>query len=396
MKNTWLALFCMVCITRAEAQQKVVIIGSSTAEGWFASSGHSFVERLQAHYPMHTFINLAYRGTNTYQAREESFPGKPATDPLRNVLAALSLDPDIILVAYPTNDVTAGFTNEETINNLKNIDSSILARGKLAFFIGTQPRDFPVAGKRAQLATQNSMIMSALGIQAINVYPELVGADGYIASSVAYGDGIHLNDEGHRRVFQKVVDKNMFQSNYLLPVRLTRFVTELQGSAVSLSWETASEQNTDRFSIERSSNGGRFRSIGTVKAKGNTNKPAAYNFRDNAPAEGTNDYRLAMVDRDGKTKHSKTVRIKIGSAAKTRAYPIPASSMLNVSTTQPPNTEIRFMVVDALGNPVLSESHRSNSGKHTCHLNVSSLRPGSYQLLVRSANGTERIPFVKH
>lgn len=399
MKNTFIFLLYICFALQAQGQKKVVVIGSSTAQGWFASPGNSFVERLQAYYPTHTFTNLALQGTNTYQAREESstIPGKPAADPVRNIKAALDLDPDIILVSYPSNDVVSGYTNEETLNNLRNIDSSVLARGKQVFFIGTQPRDIAEA-LRIQLETQNGLIITAFPTKSINVYPELVRSGGFIALDVRYldingnPDGIHLNDEGHRRIFEKV----KLSLNSVLPVILTRFSVDRQGSGALLTWETASEQNSYRFDIERSSNGSRFTFIGTVRAKGTSNTPSTYSFRDNAPSEGINEYRLAMVDQDSRLKHSRTVRIRFGMASETRAYPIPAISTLTVSTAQPPNTEIRITMVDALGRTVMSSVHRNTGGRNQYTLDVSSLKTGKYHLLVSSPNGTERIPFLKH
>jgi lysophospholipase L1-like esterase len=399
MKNTFFLLLYICFALQARAQKKVVVIGSSTALGWFASSGNSFVERLQANYPTHTFTNLALQGTNTYQAREESstIPGKPAADPLRNIKAALDLNPDIILVSYPTNDVVSGFTNEETINNLKNIDSSVLARGKQVFFIGTQPRDIAEA-LRIQLETQNELIITAFPTKSINVYPELVRSGGFIALDVRYldingnPDGIHLNDEGHRRIFEKV----KLSLNSVLPVILTRFSVDRQGSGALLTWETASEQNSDRFDIERSSNSSRFSSIGTVRAMGQSNRPMNYSFRDDSPAQGINDYRLNMIDIDGKKAYSKSVRIKVSSASSTKAYPIPASSLLHVSTTQPPNTEVKIMVMDMQGKLLQTQTHRSHGGHNTYQLQVGSLRSGTYQLLISSSKGTERLSFMKH
>jgi len=400
MKNTFFLLLYTCLALQAWAQKKVVVIGSSTALGWFASSGNSFVERLQAYYPTHTITNLALQGTNTYQARAESstLPGKPAADPARNITAALALNPDIILVAYPTNDVAIGYTNEETINNLKNLDSSAQVAGKTIFFIGTQPRDFVDADKRAQLEVQNNLILSEFPTKSINVYPELVRSGGFIALDVRWldvngnPDGIHLNDEGHRRIFEKV----KLSLNTVLPVILTGFSVDQQGAGMLLTWETASEQNSDRFQVERASNGSQFASIGTVRAMGHSNRRTAYSFRDHSPSEGVNEYRLAMIDRDGRMAYSKTARIRFGMASETRAYPIPAISTLTVSTVQPPNTEIRIMVVDALGRTVMSSVHRNTGGKNLYMLDVSNLNTGNYHVLVHSNLGTEKIPFMKH
>lgn len=85
-----------------------------------------------------------------------------------------------------------------------------------------------------------------------------------------------------------------------LPVGLTSFEVDAESNRSKITWTTATEQNNDRFDIQRSTDGRTFISIGTVKGKGTTSEPQSYLFYDHNPAAGINYYRLVQHDLDGK------------------------------------------------------------------------------------------------
>ena len=87
-----------------------------------------------------------------------------------------------------------------------------------------------------------------------------------------------------------------------LPVRLTAFAAEAQGSAaVLLRWATATEENNREFVVQRSLNGREFTAIGTVAGRGSTTTPQAYTFTDRElpTRQALLYYRLRQVDTDG-------------------------------------------------------------------------------------------------
>ncbi|MDQ2769052.1 MAG: FG-GAP-like repeat-containing protein [Bacteroidota bacterium] len=142
-----------------------------------------------------------------------------------------------------------------------------------------------------------------------------------------------------------------------LPVELTAFTATLQGSAVQLKWATASEKNSDRFEVERSSNGRDFGRVGTVAAQGTSTAPTAYALLDDQlPATAPLlYYRLRQVDRDGTFSYSpvRTVQRAINTTPQLLAYPNPARDavrvqLLNLVPTAP------LELFDALGRRVLS------------------------------------------
>jgi hypothetical protein len=89
-----------------------------------------------------------------------------------------------------------------------------------------------------------------------------------------------------------------------LPVKVVNFAARKIDNTVKLSWQTASENNSDHFVIERSRPNGAFIKIGEVNAAGTSNQLLDYQFIDNQPDKGYNLYRLRQVDKDNKFEYS--------------------------------------------------------------------------------------------
>ncbi len=100
-----------------------------------------------------------------------------------------------------------------------------------------------------------------------------------------------------------------FSASGILPVKLIAFNAVLDNKKVNCTWETASEINNDYFTIERSSDGNHFESIGTVKGKGNSSTNTRYSFTDNNPFDGISYYRLKQTDFDNAYTYSAIQRV---------------------------------------------------------------------------------------
>lgn len=125
----------------------------------------------------------------------------------------------------------------------------------------------------------------------------------------------------------------------ILPVQFESFTISGDKSKVQLDWKTTSEQNADKFIIERSGNGVAFTSIGSVTAKNGAFN--AYTFFDNDPLPGKNYYRLKQLDKNQSSKISK-VLIYTSNVGKLNLYPNPAKDVVYVEHS------------NAIGNEMLS------------------------------------------
>ncbi|HEX2535653.1 MAG TPA: hypothetical protein VHK69_18055, partial [Chitinophagaceae bacterium] len=98
----------------------------------------------------------------------------------------------------------------------------------------------------------------------------------------------------------------------LLPVTFLRFTGAPAAGGIQLQWATATEEQSDRFEVERSADGRSFTQIGSVQAAGSSNLRNDYAFTDNSPLAGTQHYRLKQVDTDGTFSYSSTVTVRYG------------------------------------------------------------------------------------
>lgn len=96
-----------------------------------------------------------------------------------------------------------------------------------------------------------------------------------------------------------------------LPVELLGFQAKFNRNLeVELYWATASEINSDYFTVERSANGYEWSSILFRKAAGNSNQVIQYNDVDRHPLEAISYYRLQQTDYDGTYSTSHVVAIQ--------------------------------------------------------------------------------------
>lgn len=114
-----------------------------------------------------------------------------------------------------------------------------------------------------------------------------------------------------------------------LPVKLVSFTGKrFSNDKIHLTWNTASENNTDYFNVQRSPDGAEFSTITRIEAHGSGNN--SYSSEDNNPL-AVNYYRLQMVDRDNKTDYSETIRIEDAvSNTATTIYPNPAKGQVTL------------------------------------------------------------------
>lgn len=164
-----------------------------------------------------------------------------------------------------------------------------------------------------------------------------------------------------------------------LPVTLLSFTGEAADGYNRLSWETAGEQNNDRFELERGTDGVRFGLAGTIPSKapgGNSGARISYTFDDRNLDAPVYFYRLKQVDKDGKATYSPTVRLenqRIG-AGDISLFPNPAKDRLHVSVN---GRTGMLQVLDISGKTLLKSVQADGQ---TTSVNLGSLPAGVYML----------------
>ena len=178
----------------------------------------------------------------------------------------------------------------------------------------------------------------------------------------------------------------------IVPVEISEFNANQQGSKVALDWTTASEVNSSKFEIEKKETGSNiFRSIEEVKAAGNSTTSQVYGpyYDYNVKYGNSYTYRLKMIDKDGTSSHSQervvSLKGEAGTLTVVSVGPNPSKDKselrLNLGSTMPLTIEL----YDMAGNQVKTIYTGSQvSGESRYEINVNGLSSGIYNIVVRS------------
>jgi acyl-CoA thioesterase I len=196
----------------------IVIIGSSTAAGVGATpSDSAWVNRVRLATLTNKrslyFINLAVAGYTTYQGMPNGYNmvNRPAVDTARNITKALSYKPSLVMITYPTNDVANNYTDDEIMDNYKQM-VYLLDSAKVKYIVfGTQPRNFTEAAQRERLKTLNDKIKTTYAAHLNDNFDAFATSELMIKPELSYGDGVHLNNAGHYIIVQSVLTNTIFQ-----------------------------------------------------------------------------------------------------------------------------------------------------------------------------------------
>lgn len=203
---------------------RIVILGSSTAAGTGPSSSDSaWVNRfrvwMESLNPGNEVINRAQGGYTTYRSMPTGYQppaNRPDPDTTKNITYALSLSPDAIVVNYPSNDVSSGFTVAEQMDNLDTIVGHANAANVPIWICTTQPKDFSIASGNIQKQMDvRDSIFARYGAFAVDFWTGFADSNNQLAAWCD-ADGTHMNDAGHKVLFERVRDANipgyLFQS----------------------------------------------------------------------------------------------------------------------------------------------------------------------------------------
>ncbi|MDI1354869.1 MAG: T9SS type A sorting domain-containing protein [bacterium] len=140
-----------------------------------------------------------------------------------------------------------------------------------------------------------------------------------------------------------------------LPLELISFKASVCESAVCLRWITATEKNTDKFIVQRSSDGVSWKEIATVKAANNSQQVLYYSAKDNYPNNGISYYQLKALDLDQTFDFSPIVSVDNSHDEGVRllVYPNPSDGNIQVEiVSEGINQKAHLLIIDAAGSTV--------------------------------------------
>lgn len=176
-----------------------------------------------------------------------------------------------------------------------------------------------------------------------------------------------------------------------LPVELLHFTAnELRGE-VLLSWATASEQDNDHFTVERSADLMEWSTVLQMPGAGNSTVRLDYTALDQRPLTGTSYYRLRQTDNDGASSVSRSVPVSIRATDTTPPpFPNPATDAFTVLF---PGRVEPFDLVDVLGRPAHPVMVRYQEDRAV--VDVSALPAGTYMLRFADGRAGQRVQVVR-
>jgi hypothetical protein len=181
-----------------------------------------------------------------------------------------------------------------------------------------------------------------------------------------------------------------------LPISLISFDAKPTfDNSINLTWQTASEENNDYFSIEHSIDGISFREIETQAGNGTTNAIQSYSFLHEEIESGLHYYRLKQVDFDEKFGYSNIITTTIKrSNDEVILTPNPTSNVILIQTKTPFERDADFQILNMQGQVVLSSILQE--GTDNLEVNVSNFPVGIYYLQLFVDNEVMMKKIIKH
>jgi|GEM_PF-1831870 len=182
-----------------------------------------------------------------------------------------------------------------------------------------------------------------------------------------------------------------------LPVEWVSFDAQNAGAQVQVSWTTATEINSDYFTVERSADGLNFQKLLKIQAAGNSLGLRQYQALDDQPLIGISYYRLRQADLDGSESLTPIVAVQRGQTASSTAavWPNPTSGLLQWSGNVSRNGVYTVSVMNLTGVEVLRQTLDLEAGVQSFGLDISAFPQGSYLLRVQGADEVRTSRVVK-
>lgn len=187
-----------------------------------------------------------------------------------------------------------------------------------------------------------------------------------------------------------VYEFQLYGTEIILPIHLSDFTAQINNKNVDVSWK-ASLDHSSVFEVERSTDGVRFSTVGTLSAANGTNGQfESFSFRDAAPLPGKGYYRLKYTESGSAPEYSRIVSVNFGAKGSLVVYPNPVKgNVINIDLSKPYTGSADILITNSTGAVVLRQKQQvSNQQKLEIRRN-SSLPAGNYLLQVTMGGETQ-------
>lgn len=167
----------------------------------------------------------------------------------------------------------------------------------------------------------------------------------------------------------------------ILPLHNFSLTITLKENTVFLKWLAENEMNTEKFVVQRSTDGSTFKDLGALPPAGPVNILTEYNSTDDILGLSISVvyYRVKAEDNRGYYAYSNVVPVRLSKTAGFSLWPNPFSTSLNLSYNAATSASIRVEVYDNSGRRALQQPFNVNRGINQLTINgVSGLSHGFY------------------
>lgn len=175
-----------------------------------------------------------------------------------------------------------------------------------------------------------------------------------------------------------------------LPITLAGFNANCE-QKIQVHWSTASEQNSDKFIIEKRNDDSDWEYVSEVVAAGNSHQLINYSYEDNRTWNGTTYYRLRLINFDGQQQVYGPISVSCDAVENSlQVYPSPNSGSFVVAIHS--SFEIQngaVQVYDLAGKVVYSVNVNALSGTTLVPITNLEVVPGAY--FVKLLGGDEAL-----
>jgi hypothetical protein len=183
-----------------------------------------------------------------------------------------------------------------------------------------------------------------------------------------------------------------------LPIELLYFDANCADRKVIITWATASENNNDFFTLERTQDGIIFQEIGTFQGAGNSSQTINYSYTDPDPLQGVNYYRLKQTDFNGMEEYFDVVSVDCfgNTFPYMTIYPNPAAGNITIEL----NTEVQdnesYIAFYDLGGKLIKKVKCEKQVNQLMHIDVNELESGCYIVRLFNHNDfSQNARFIK-
>lgn len=179
-----------------------------------------------------------------------------------------------------------------------------------------------------------------------------------------------------------------FSPAVLMPIEISRWVVTNLEESVLLEWTTASEDNNNYFTVERSLDGITWTALGKLQGAGTTSMSHSYSFEDTKPLSGISYYRIRQTDFNGESTCSsvKSVNRPRSQEDLFKAYTIADKNYFVVEGDMIAACAIE--VYDVQGRKITKVSYHTSATSRV-NIDAGNLPMGTY--IIKTCNVSKRV-----